>query len=166
MIKEKAKNLPLLFSGAFISALLMLAVYALKGVWQFGAVDITYDDMAQGTLPVYYHLYDWLHGEKAMAFDWYTGLGTNIVNSGTFMPLDLVLCLFSRDKLLYGIGILIIVKVAASAVTATLTTVFIGALSDKIGKRKLFMCAGYILWGISILCFILVREDVINALFE
>ena len=55
--------------------------------------------------------------------------------------------------------------VAASAITATLTTVFIGALSDKIGKRKLFMCLGYILWGFSILCFILVREDVINALF-
>lgn len=55
--------------------------------------------------------------------------------------------------------------VAASAVAATLTTVFIGALSDKIGKRKIFMCGGYILWGISILCFILIREDVINALF-
>ena len=55
--------------------------------------------------------------------------------------------------------------VAASAVAATLTTVFIGALSDKIGKRKLFMCGGYILWGISILCFILVREDIIRGLF-
>ena len=55
--------------------------------------------------------------------------------------------------------------VAASAVTATLTTVFIGALSDKIGKRKLFMCAGYILWGISILCFIAIREDIISAVF-
>ncbi len=55
--------------------------------------------------------------------------------------------------------------VAASAVAATLTTVLIGALSDKIGKRKIFMCGGYILWGISILCFILIREDVINALF-
>ncbi len=49
--------------------------------------------------------------------------------------------------------------VSASAVAATLTTVFVGALSDKIGKRKLFMCGGYILWGISILCFLLVRED-------
>lgn len=108
----------MLFSGALICTALMLAVYMLKGVWPFGAGNVTYDDMAQGTLPIYYHLYDWLHGDKAMAFDWYTGLGTNIVNSGTFMPLDLVLCLFSRDKLLYGIGILIIVKVAASAVTA------------------------------------------------
>ena len=55
--------------------------------------------------------------------------------------------------------------VAASAVTATLTTVFIGALSDKIGKRKLFICSGYILWGISILSFAFLRIDVINKLF-
>ena len=31
--------------------------------------------------------------------------------------------------------------VAASAISATLTTVLIGALSDKIGKRKLFICS-------------------------
>lgn len=54
--------------------------------------------------------------------------------------------------------------VAASAVAATLTTVFIGALSDKIGKRKIFMCGGYIAWGISILCFILLKEDIIAPL--
>ena len=55
--------------------------------------------------------------------------------------------------------------VAASAVAATLTTVFIGALSDKIGKRKLFMCGGYILWGISILAFAILKKDTISALF-
>ena len=52
--------------------------------------------------------------------------------------------------------------VAASAVTATVTTIFMGALSDKIGKRKLFICGGYILWGISILSFIFLREDLIG----
>ncbi|MBE6590151.1 MAG: MFS transporter [Ruminococcaceae bacterium] len=45
--------------------------------------------------------------------------------------------------------------VAASAVSAALTTIFIGALSDRIGKRKLFICGGYILWGISIFGFAL-----------
>ena len=55
--------------------------------------------------------------------------------------------------------------VAASAVAATLTTVFIGALSDRIGKRKLFISVGYILWGISILSFSLIRTDIISALF-
>lgn len=55
--------------------------------------------------------------------------------------------------------------VAASAVAATLTTVFMGALSDRIGKRKLFICGGYILWGISIFSFVFLRTDVINSLF-
>ena len=55
--------------------------------------------------------------------------------------------------------------VAASAVAATVTTLLIGALSDKLGKRKLFICGGYILWGISILSFALVRVDVIGKLF-
>ena len=49
--------------------------------------------------------------------------------------------------------------VAASAISAALTTILIGALSDRVGKRKLFMCAGYILWGISILGFCFIRVD-------
>lgn len=55
--------------------------------------------------------------------------------------------------------------VGASSVAATVTTLLIGALSDKLGKRKLFICSGYILWGISIWSFSLIREDVINQLF-
>ena len=52
--------------------------------------------------------------------------------------------------------------VAASAVTATLTTVLIGALSDRIGKRKVFISAGYILWGLSIFGFALLCTDKID----
>ena len=55
--------------------------------------------------------------------------------------------------------------VAASAIAATVTTLLIGAFSDKIGKRKLFICGGYILWGISIWSFAAIRMDVINAMF-
>ena len=54
--------------------------------------------------------------------------------------------------------------VSASAVAATLTTVFMGALSDKIGKRRLFIAGGYVIWGISILSFAAVRLDVISAI--
>ena len=53
--------------------------------------------------------------------------------------------------------------VAASAISAALTTIFMGALSDRVGKRKLFMCAGYILWGISILGFCFIRLDPAGA---
>ena len=35
--------------------------------------------------------------------------------------------------------------VGVSAAAATLTTILMGAFSDYIGKRKLFICGGYIL---------------------
>ena len=54
--------------------------------------------------------------------------------------------------------------VGASAVSATVTTVLVGALADRIGKRKVFICAGYILWGISIFAFALIRTDWIGAI--
>ena len=54
--------------------------------------------------------------------------------------------------------------VSASAVSATLTTIFMGALSDKIGKRRLFIAGGYILWGISIFAFAALRVDWISAI--
>ena len=43
--------------------------------------------------------------------------------------------------------------VIASAAAATITTLLMGAVSDRFGKRKLFVSTGYILWGLSIIAF-------------
>lgn len=43
--------------------------------------------------------------------------------------------------------------VAASAAVATLTTLLVGALSDRLGKRKAILCGGYVIWGLSLLVF-------------
>ena len=48
--------------------------------------------------------------------------------------------------------------VMASAVTAAVTTMVMGAVSDKVGKRKAFMSAGYIIWGISIISFAYIKS--------
>ena len=68
-------------------------------------------------------------------------------------------------KMFHASASAISAMVAASAVAATVTTLFIGALSDKLGKRKIFICGGYIAWGITIWSFSLVRLDVIEGLF-
>ncbi len=68
-------------------------------------------------------------------------------------------------KMFHATPSAISLMVTASAVAAAVTTIFIGALSDKIGKRKLFICGGYILWGISICSFALLRTDYLGKLF-
>ena len=55
--------------------------------------------------------------------------------------------------------------VGASSVSAAATTLIIGALSDKIGRRKALICGGYILWGLAIWSFALIRTEVIAVLF-
>ncbi|MEE1283796.1 MAG: MFS transporter, partial [Acutalibacteraceae bacterium] len=43
------------------------------------------------------------------------------------------------------------VMIAVSAIVAFLTTLFMGSLSEKINKRKIFICGGYILWGLTVI---------------
>lgn len=54
--------------------------------------------------------------------------------------------------------------VSASAIVATLTTLLIGSLSDKIGKRKIFIWLGYIAWGLSICAFALLNVENLSKL--
>ena len=55
--------------------------------------------------------------------------------------------------------------VAMSALTATITTLLVGALTDKIGKRKAFMVAGYLLWGLSTMAFGAISIENVQAMF-
>ncbi len=57
------------------------------------------------------------------------------------------------------------IMVAASAATAVITTFLIGALSDKLGRRKVFICAGYCLWGIVTAAFGFITKDETAKLF-
>lgn len=58
----------------------------------------------------------------------------------------------------------IALMVALSAVSATLATLLIGPLSDRIGKRRLFITGGYVIWGISTMLFGLITVDAIAPL--
>ncbi|MBQ8027332.1 MAG: MFS transporter [Clostridia bacterium] len=53
------------------------------------------------------------------------------------------------------------VMIGVSAVVAFLTTLFMGSLSDKINKRKIFICAGYILWGLTVISFAVINPEFI-----
>lgn len=53
--------------------------------------------------------------------------------------------------------------VASSAVIAALSTIFGGALSDRVGNRKLFVCLGYIIWGLVTASFALFGNNQVSG---
>jgi MFS family permease len=57
----------------------------------------------------------------------------------------------------------IAVMVALSAISATTATFLIGPLSDRIGKRRLFIVGGYLLWGVSTMLFGFITVDALAA---
>ncbi len=54
--------------------------------------------------------------------------------------------------------------VAASSVTAVLTTLFMGSLSDKLNKRKIFICSGYIVWGFTVMSFAFINPEIMSKI--
>jgi len=55
--------------------------------------------------------------------------------------------------------------VALSAITATVTTLFMGAISDKLGKRKIFITLGYFIWGLTVIAFAFINLENITKYF-
>ncbi len=53
--------------------------------------------------------------------------------------------------------------VALSAIAATGAAFFVGPLSDRLGKRRMFIVSGYILWGISTMLFGFITVDSVAA---
>ena len=49
--------------------------------------------------------------------------------------------------------------VALSAITATVTTLLMGSISDKMGKRKPLIVIGYLIWGVTVLGFSFIHPD-------
>ncbi len=55
--------------------------------------------------------------------------------------------------------------VAASAIVASITTLMVGAFSDRLGRRKVFIVVGNLLWGASLFAFGFVRVDLVASMF-
>ena len=56
--------------------------------------------------------------------------------------------------------------VQLSGITATVTTLIAGTLSDKTGNRKRFISYGYIIWGVTVALFGLLSTDAIASVLH
>lgn len=95
--------------------------------------------------------------------NWFTFIVAGLVGQFAWTIENMYLNRYLFD--LTGSAQWIDVMVAASAAAATITTLLMGALCDRFGKRKPFVFIGYILWGISIISFAFLDVENANTLF-
>ena len=61
-----------------VTAVIFFGILFFKGIFPFGDKLIDYYDMGQTNAPLYFHLWDFLHGRSALFFDWYINGGQNL----------------------------------------------------------------------------------------
>lgn len=102
------------FYAPVIVMLIMLIVFRAKEIFPFGSNGIDWADMSLSNVSSYYHLYDVLHGNKSLLFDWYTGLGINMSESISILsmlsPLNLFFYFIKREQILFFMSIFTMIK--------------------------------------------------------
>ncbi len=103
-----------------VTLVVMCIILVFKGIWPFGEGRIDYYDNMQQVAPLYSHLWDVLHGEASLWFDWYTGLGTNVSMSvsafSMLSPFNLLLFLVPRNLILESMSIYTVIKMVFMSV--------------------------------------------------
>lgn len=88
-----------------------------KSIWPFGRMVIDIGDMAEQCVPMYTHLWDVLHGQKSLVFDWNTGLGNNmtgaVLHYGLFSPFNLFFLFVKRSAIEASMSVYLLVKLTA-----------------------------------------------------
>lgn len=91
---KKGRKIASYIIPGIITLLVMVFVLIVKGIWPFGSNRIDLFDNMQQVAPLYAHLWDAMHGNASVWFDWYTGLGTNVSMSisafSMFSPFNLL----------------------------------------------------------------------------
>lgn len=98
----------------FIISMIWCAVCISRSIYPFGQNLLDIGDMAEQCIPVYTHLWDVLHGEKALFFDWYTGMGNNMAgvvwHFGLISPFNLFFFFVGRSAIEASMSVFIWLK--------------------------------------------------------
>ncbi len=107
--------------AVILTIIAICVIYALKGIFPFGSDTVAYMDMWQMNVPIYYHIYDVLHGDKSLFYDLYTGLGMNMTEStaicSLLSPFNLLFYFTPRSGILYFMSIFNAAKFITAAFT-------------------------------------------------
>ncbi len=105
-----------------ISVAVILVIYAINGIYPFGAGSAVCDDMVQQTISNYTYFWDYLHSgfDKSLLLNWETAAGAQVLTTGFYIlkPWEIVFTLLCpRDGIVSGIPFLIIFKITMAALS-------------------------------------------------
>lgn len=130
-----------------LSVLLLLPVYAYKGMFPFGKGSIMLTDLYSQYGPLLYRFYDVVIGHKNLFMDFDILAGTNLyadtINE-LVNPFNYILFLFGRQRIYLALNILLLAYVAAMAGAATYV---LNYFRKKQGTFHCMLGVGYALSG-------------------
>ena len=146
------------FIAPVIVAIIVLSVYAIKGVYPFGRNTIAYYDMPTQYVPFYANAWDMLRGKVGIFLCWYYGLGVptaaGLVNFVLF-PTNVFLYFTKRDNILYALSFLLMIKMILSALTMSFyCRKKYGMNTWTVCAGVLYACSGYVIQYYSNLFFL------------
>lgn len=93
---------------------------------------------------------------------WWAIVVVGLIGQVAWVVENMYLNLFVYDTITDD-PMVIAVMVAVSAISATVAAFVIGAWSDRVGKRRIFITMGYVLWGLSTMLFGFATVDALAA---
>ena len=119
--KESRKTWQATALTALCSVALFCLLFSYKKMYPFGDGSVAITDLYSQYLPLLYHFYDVVTGQKNLFLDFSVSGGANLyadtINE-VLNPFNYVLLLFGRDRIYQAVNVLVLLYSTASAVTA------------------------------------------------
>lgn len=110
------------FLVTLTSILIILIIYAIKGIYPFGNMTIANGDMGQSYIPFYVFLHDVVYSGKSIFYDYTLGMGSNIyggfIVDGLLNPTAFLVLLNTRENVPYMLSFVLMAKIAFISLTS------------------------------------------------
>ncbi len=105
-----------------VPLIIMIAIYAARGIYPFGQVCYLRSDMYHQYCPFFTELWDKLRSGESLSYTWDIGLGTNFLAIfGYYLssPTNWFIALFPQEYMIEIMNVIILFKTAAASLTCT-----------------------------------------------
>lgn len=154
--KESRKTWQATALTALCSVALFCLLFSYKKMYSFGDGSVAITDLYSQYLPLLYHFYDVVTGQKNLFLDFSVSGGANLyadtINE-LLNPFNYVLLLFGRDRIYQAVNVLVLLYSTASAVTAHifLEKTVSGRRFQNVPLALCYGCCGYMAYNYQII---------------